>query len=192
MKRILLAYCIPAAVCFILTFLLSSVRFPYGISPFYGGAYLTMLSVGGNYFALSAAYLLARFASLKSKLALLQGALLLIGAGLPGMVSLIRRRKIHPFYTVISAFFAEIPTMFFLPASEWLIFLANAAFSCLFSFLLSPPMAKLKKGALLFGEWELFVTSVACFALGAGSFGVHYFGLVPIICCSPFFCPFHR
>ena len=189
MKRILLRFCTEIVVCFILTFLLSSVRFGAGLSPFYGGAYLTMLAMGGNFLSLSAAYALARFAEGRAWRVLLQGAFLVLGAGVPQLVSLIKRRRIHPFYTVICAFFAEIPTMFFLPAASWLIFLASSALSCLFTFLLFPLFIKIQKGALLFAEWEVFVTSVACFALGAGAYAVEFFGLSPYYLLLAFLLP---
>ena len=168
MKKFLLRIGLPSTVCFVLTYLLSSARFSLGITPFYGGAYLTMLSIGGNYFALSIPYLLACFLVGKSWRVLVQGCFLALGASLPRIVSLVRHRKVHPFYTVLSAFFAEMPTMFFLPSVGWIVFLANAACSCLFSLLLLPPLAKVRKGALYFGEWELFVTALFAFALGGG------------------------
>ena len=189
MKRILLRFCTETVVCFVLTFLLSSARFWAGLSPFYGGAYLTMLAMGGNYFVLSAAYVLARFAEGRAWRVLLQTAFFVLGAGLPYVVSLVRRRKIHPFYTVICAFFAEIPTVFFLPAASWLPFLASSALSALFAFLLFPLFIKIKKGALLFSEWEVLVCSVACFALGAGAFAVEFFGLSPYYLLIAFLLP---
>ena len=148
-----------------------------------------MLAVGLNYFALSVAYLLARFVVSGSWRILLQGVFLVLGASLPQIVSVLRHRRFHPFYTVISAFFAEIPSMFFLPAAAWLIFLANSALSCLFSFLLLPVLTELKRGAVLFGERELFVTALVSFALGAGSYATAYFWIAPYYLLLAFFLP---
>ena len=189
MKRVLLRYCLPAVACFVLTFLLSSARFGAGFSPFYCGAYLTMLAVGGNFFATSIPYILARFLFVRKLGALLQAVFMVVGAGIPKVIALARRRTVHPFYTVISAFSAEIPSMFFLSSSEWAIFLASCALSCLFSFLLMSPTTKIKKGALCFGAGELFVSSLAAFALGAGSFAVNFFGISPYYLLLSFLLP---
>ncbi len=189
MKKLLLHFAIEGTACFLLTFLLSSASFSPGLSPFYGGAYLSMLSIGGNYFVLSLFYLLARFGAGRTWRVLLQALFLVVGASIPYILSLVKHRRFHPFYTVISAFLAEIVTIAFLPAATWLLFLANAALSCLFSFLLFPLLIKVKQGALLFGAWELFVTALAFFALGAGSFAVQYFGLSPYYLLLSFLLP---
>ena len=138
---------------------------------------MPLLSLGGNYFVASAAYLLARFVWGKDFFVLLQAAFSVCGAGIPLAISVVRRRKTHPFYTVISAFFAELPMMAFLPAKEWVLFLANSALSASFCFLLLPSLSKLKKGVLLFGEWEGAVAGLVAFALGAGSYSATYFGV---------------
>ena len=138
---------------------------------------MPLLSLGGNYFVASAAYLLARFVWGKDFFVLLQAAFSVCGAGIPLAISIVRRRKTHPFYTVISAFFAELPMMAFLPAKEWVLFLANSALSASFCFLLLPSLSKLKKGVLLFGEWEGAVAGLVAFALGAGSYSATYFGV---------------
>ena len=189
MKRVLFRYGVEAAACFLLTFFLASASFPPGLTPFYGGAYLAMLSIGGNYFVLSLFYILARFAAGRTWRILLQALFLAVGASFPYLVSLVKHRKIHPFYTVISAFLTEIVAIAFLPMASWLLFLANAALSCLFSFLLFPILSKVKQGALTFGAWELFVAAIAFFALGAGSFAVHYFGLSPYYLLISFLLP---
>ncbi len=138
---------------------------------------MPLLSLGGNYFVASAAYLLARFVWGKDFFVLLQAAFSVCGAGIPLAISVVRRRKTHPFYTVLSAFFAELPMMAFLPAKEWVLFLANSALSASFCFLLLPSLSKLKKGVLLFGEWEGAVAGLVAFALGAGSYSATYFGV---------------
>lgn len=119
----------------------------------------------------------------------MHAAFLILGAGTVQLVSILAHRRIHSFYTVISAFFAEIFMLFFLPVAEWLFFLASSALSCLFTFLLLPLLSKAMKGALLFGEWELFVASVAGFALGAGSFAVVFFGISPYYLLLSFLLP---
>ena len=181
-------YCLPAISCFALTFLLSSALFPRGIAPFSDGAYLSMLAMGEHYPILSVAYLLARYAAYRNWRVLLQGVLLVVGAGLPALVGLIRRRHFHPFYTVISAFFAELPALLFVEESL-ILFLANGALGCLFSLLLLPLVTGVKRRALSFGEWELFVATLAFFALGAGSFATHYFGLSPYYLLLAFLLP---
>ena len=189
MKRRFFRMVFSFSACFALTVFLSAATFSPGLSPFYSGAYLPMLSLGGNCFALSAAYVLARFARGRSWRVLAQAALLVFGASVPQAVGLIRRKRTHPFYTVISAFFAELPTMAFLPVQGWVLLLANGALSALFSFLLLPGLSKLKKGTLLFGEWEFWVAGLVCFALGAGSYEVSYFGVSPYYLLLSFLLP---
>ena len=150
---------------------------------------MPMLSLGGNYFALSGAYLLARFAWSRNLTVFLQAAFLVAGVSVPRLIGILKRKRIHPFYTVISAFFAELPTAFFLPLKGWMLFLANSALSCLFAFLLLPILSKLKRGILLFGEWELAVAALVAFALGAGSFATMCFGITPYYLLLAFLLP---
>ena len=189
MKQKALRIVLSAAVCFALTFLFSAAVFPPGLSPFYTGAYLPMVSLGGNYFALSTSFLLARFAFGGDLYVLLQSAFLALGVGVVRAAALIRRRKIHPFYTVLSAFFAELPMMAFLPVKGWISLFANGALAALFCFLVLPGLSKLRKGILLFGEWEAAVAGVIAFALGAGSFATVYFGISPYYLLFSFLLP---
>ena len=79
--------------------------------------------------------------------------------------------------------------MFLFPESEWLLFLAGSASSCLFCFLILPVLNKLKRGVLLFGEWEALLAALVAFALGAGSFRTLYFGVTPYYLLLAFLLP---
>ena len=147
-----------------------------------------MVALGGNGFALSAAFLLARFCRGGWRM-LLQGVFLVSGVGVAQAAALVRRRRLHPFYTVISAFFAELPTMALLPLKGWVLLLANSALSALFCFLLLPGLSLLKKGVLSFGERELTVAGVLLFALGAGSYATVFYGVTPYYLLLSFLLP---
>ena len=189
MKRKIWLLLLSAGVCFLLTFLLSAARFSIGLAPFYGGGFLSMIVLGGNCFALSAAFLLARFASGGGVRVLLQAAFLSIGACVPCVISMIKRRKIHPFYSIISAFFAELAMMFFLPTGKLFLFLANSALSCLFSLLLLPLVREGRRRVLSFGAGQIVLFFLVAFAFGAGSYGVRYFGISPYYLLLAFLLP---
>ena len=79
--------------------------------------------------------------------------------------------------------------MALLSVKGWILLLANGALSALFSFLLLPVLSKLKKGVLLFGEWELVVAGVVSFALGAGSYATLCYGVTPYYLLLSFLLP---
>lgn len=168
-----------AGACFALTFLLSAARFPWGLSPFYLGAYTSFLALGGEYFSLSVGYMLARLASGGDTLSLLSAAFASAGAGIVRLIALITAKRFHPFYAVISAFFAELFTLFFLPTSYLFPFLGNSALSCLFALLCLRFALRSRKRIVLFGGWEIALCFLFSFAFGAGAYGVRYFGITP-------------
>ena len=172
-----------------MTFILSAAHFPWGISPFSLGVYTTMLASGGEYFSISAGYLLARFLIGLEWRAALQAAFVCFGAGVPLLISRLSRRRIHPFYSVVSAFFAELFTMFFLPTSLLFRFLANAALSCLFA-LLNLRFARQKRRVLLFSNRDIALFLLLAFAFGAGAYGVSAYGVTPYWFLAAFLLPF--
>lgn len=167
-----------AGVCFALTFLLSAARFPFGLSPFYLGGYLALVCAGGNYFALTAAYLLARYLSAPSVLSLLSAAFAAVGAGVVRSLPVLFRRRIPPFYTVLAAFLTELLTMIFLPVRELFLFLGNSALACLFAFLCLRLAGRSGRRILRLGR-ELPLALLFAFAFGAGARGVIFFGITP-------------
>ena len=178
MKNKLIRALVTAGVCFALTFLLSAARFPYGISPFYLGAYTALTAIGGNYFALTAAYLLARYLSAPALTALLSAAFAALGVGALRLFPLIFRRRFHPFYTVIAAFLTELLTMIFLPTAELFLFLGNGALACLFALLCLRLVGRRGRRLVRFGR-EFPLVCLLAFAFGAGARGVVFFGVTP-------------
>ena len=164
--------------CFLLTFLLSEAVFPRGFSPFYLGGYTALLAAGGEYFSASSAYLLARFAC-DGTFSLLQALFSVIGVGALRLVGVLKHRRFHGFYTVISAFLAELPAMCFLRGRAIFLFLGNSALSALFSLLLLRLVGRFRRGVLLIDARDLFPMVVAAFALGAGACAIRYFGVTP-------------
>ena len=178
MKAKVLRALAAAGICFCLTFLLSAVKFPPGLSPFYLGGYTSMVVMGENYFALTAAYLVARYLSAPSISTLIAAAFAATGAGVLRLLPMIFRRRFHPFYTVISAFLTELLTMIFLPKRALFLFLGNSALSCLFALLCLRLVGRRGRRFLRFGR-ELPLALLFAFAFGAGSYGVTYFGISP-------------
>ena len=177
MKTKLLRALASAGVCFALTFLLSSARFPFGISPFYLGAYLSLLAMGGNFFPLSAAFLLARYLSDLKVVTLLQAAFAAAGAGVFRLIPLLVRKRFYPVYTVLSAFSAEQLTLLFLRGQNPFLFLGNSALACLFA-LLCTLLVRRGRCFRCFGR-ELPLTILLAFVFGAGSYALKGFGLSP-------------
>lgn len=189
MKEMIRKIAPPFGACFVLTFLLSEAVLPHGIAPFYLGGYASVLALGGNPIAASAAYLLARFLT-GGAFALLQGAFSVVGVMALCLAGWITHRKFHPFYTVISAFLAELPMLFFLKGKGLFLFLGNSALSALFSLLLLRLMRRLRRGTLLVDAWDLFPMALAAFAFGAGAYGVMLFGVTPYYLLLAFLLPF--
>ena len=167
-----------AGICFALTFLLSAAKFPFGLSPFYLGAYTSMIAMGEGYFPLTAAYLLARYLSGFDLTALIAAAFSAVGVGLFRSLPILFRRRFHPFYTVLAAFLTELLTMIFLPSRSLFPFLGNSALACLFSLLCLRLVGRSGRRVLLLGR-ELPLALLFAFAFGAGSYGVLYFGITP-------------
>jgi len=163
---------------FALTFLLSAAKFPLGLSPFYLGAYTSLIVMGENYFALSVAYVVARSLSDPTLPTVIAAAFAAAGAGIMRLLPMIFKRRFHPFYTVISAFLAELLTMIFLPTGSLFLFLADSALSCLFSLLCLRLVGRNGRRFLRFGR-EFPLALLLAFAFGAGSCGVTYFGITP-------------
>lgn len=172
-----------------LTFLLSSARFSFGLQPFYTAGYMSALAFGEVFFAPALAYVLARYLSVGGWKVVVQALFSVLGAGIPFMISLVKDKKIHSFYTVICAFLTELASMFLLPGTRMFLFLANAALSCLFSFLLLPLASQFKGRSLLFGVRETVLCFLVAFAFGAGSYGVRFFGISPYYLLLAFLLP---
>ena len=169
-----------AGVCFLLTFLISSAKFPLGLSPFYLGAYTSMIAVGENYFSLTVAFLLSRYLSSGcDAMILLQAAFAAMGAGAMRLLPHVLHKRIHPFYAVICAFFAELLTMIFLPARTLFLFLGNSALACLFALFCLRVALRGKRRVLFLGKWEWALFLLLSFAFGAGSYGVFCYGITP-------------
>ena len=179
MKTKILRSLVQAGVCFVLTFLLSAARFPLGLSPFYLGAYTSLVVIGDNFFSLTAAYLLARYLSDLRLTTLLQAVFAAVGAGALRLIPLVFQKRFHPFYTVISAFLTELLTMIFLPKSTLFLFVANGALACLFALLCLRPAMRIRRRVLILGRWEWLLCVVFAFAFGAGSYGIDFFGVTP-------------
>ena len=178
MKTKLLRALAAAGVCFALTFLLSAAKFPPGLSPFYLGAFTSLMTMGENYFALTASYLLARYLSSPSVTTVLAAAFASAGAGLLRLLPILFKRRFHPFYTVISAFLCELTTMIFLPRGDVFLFLGNSALACLFALLCLRLVGRSGRRILRMGR-ELPLVLLLAFAFGAGLYGVSYFGVTP-------------
>ncbi len=128
---------------------------------------------------LSAAYLSARFLSGFDTLVLLQGAFAVFGAGALCLTAFARRRRIHPFYTVISAFFAELFILFFLPSNRLFLSLGNSALAALFALICLRVVLRGRHRTLLANAWGICPLLLISFALGAGSYGLYHFGITP-------------
>ena len=179
MKNKIFRVLLSAVICFALTYLLSRARFVWGLSPFYLGAYVSLLAIGGDYLCLSGAYLLARFAVYGTWQVVVQAGFAALGVGIVRLTSIFRRRRFHPFYSVISAFLGELPTMIFLPTSRLLLFFGNCALACLFALLSLRLTLRGKRRVLLVAPWELSVVLLFAFAFGAGAYGTMFFGVTP-------------
>ena len=179
MKRTVMRWLASAGICFSLTFLFSSAALPFGLSPFSLGAYTSMFALGESYLPLTAAYLLARFLATGEMNALLQSVFAATGLGFFALLPKVTRRKIHPFYAVISAFFTQLFTLFFLPTSRYLLFFANLSLSTLFALLLLRPAMRRGKGFPGVDGWERAVFLLLTFAFGAGSYGMNLYGVTP-------------
>ncbi|MBQ7712905.1 MAG: SpoIIE family protein phosphatase [Clostridia bacterium] len=188
MKTKLLRALASAGVCFALTYLLSAARFPFGLSPFYLGAYAALLAMGENYFALTAAYLLARYLSAPSLLSLLSATFAAAGAGVLRLLPILFRRRFSSFYTVLAAFLTELLTMIFLPRGDLFSFLGNAALSCLFALLCLRLAGRSGRRVLRLGR-ELPLVLLFAFAFGAGARGVIFFGITPYYLLLAFLLP---
>ena len=178
MKAKLLRALAMAGISFALTYLLSAAKFPLGLSPFYLGAYTSLVVMGENYFALSVAYLVARYLAEPTIYGLIAAGFAVAGAGVLRLLPLIFKRRFHSFYTVISAFSAELLTMIFLPTKAIFLFLSNSALSCLFALLCLRLVGRGGRRFLRFGR-ELPLALLFAFAFGAGSYGVMWLGVTP-------------
>jgi len=178
MKTKVLRALAAAGVCFALTFLLSAAKFPPGLSPFYLGAYTALIAMGENYFALSGAYLVARYLSAPSLATVIAAAFAAAGAGVFRLLPILLRRRFYSFWTVLSAFSAELLTMIFLPRGSLFLFLGNSALSCLFALLCLRLVGRSGRRVLRLGR-ELPLALLFAFAFGAGAYGVAYFGITP-------------
>ena len=184
MKRSLHSAVWRVPIALFLTFLLSSARLPYGVSPFYLGVFATSVSLGENFLIAALVFLGGRTASALtlssfSVAGLVQSVFAAAAVGIGAAVQRLRRRRYHGFYAVLLAFFGQLFTLFFLPPSALYLFLANVALGALFALLTTRLFGTKRARIFLFTNAEKVLVMICLFALGAGAYGVSGRGVTP-------------
>ena len=179
--RSLLTY---VPVAFFLTFLLSSARLPYGLSPFYLAVFATSVSIGCNYFVAAFVFLGGTMLSAVALGAfevagLLQMLFAVAASAIGAVVQMLRHRRYHGFYAVLLAFFGQLFTIFFLQARALYTFLPNVALAAFFALLTTRLFGTKRARIFLFTNVEKALVTVCLFALGAGAYSVSGYGVSP-------------
>ena len=179
--RSLLTY---VPIAFFLTFLLSSARLPWGLSPFYLAVFATSVSLGCNFIVAALVFLggtmLSAVALGGFAVALLLQMIFAVAASAAGAaVQFLRRRRYHGFYAVLLAFFGQLFTVFFLPTTALYTFLPNVALAAFFALLTTRLFGTKRARIFLFTNAEKVLVMICLFALGAGAYSVSGYGVSP-------------